>query len=134
MRDEQWKDWSRRRWNNAIACFHNLGLSKVKIERTMCLNLRFGPWHGRSHWRSSGTYDCPLFQFLVERIARQRHGGGLPSDYGSEDFAKKLWQELPFSQYWGGIKNEVKLNRFFSFCGRSRELQVDEGVLLLTLL
>lgn len=144
LRGEQWKDWSHHRWNNALRCVHKMGLSKVKFERTMCLNLGYGPWHGHSHWHTlreaffeyhrSSSHQCPLLQLLIERIAKQRHRGELPSDFGTEDFAKRLWDDLPHSQYWGGIKNEVKLNRFFSFCGRSRELRPDEGVLLLSLL
>lgn len=144
LRGEQWKDWSYRRWNSVIMCYHKLGLSKVKIERTMYLNLRFGSWHGHSHWHTlreafleyhrSSSSECPLFQLVMERIVRQRYGGDLPGDYGTVEFSKQLWESLPSSQYWGGIKNEVKLNRFFSFCGRSRELRPDDGVLLLTLL
>jgi len=144
LRGEQWKDWSHRRWNNVLLSMHRAGLGRVKIERTMCMNLRFGPWHGHSHWHTmheafleyhrSSSHRCPLFQLLMERIARQRNGGVLSSDFGSEEFAKGLWDSLPKASYWGGIKNEVKLNRFFSFCGRSREFRPDEGTVLLALL
>ena len=116
----------------------------MKIARTMCMNLRYGPWHGHAHWHTlkeafreyhrSSSHKCPLFQLLLERLAKQRNDGELPSDFGTEDFAMRLWDDLPSSKYWGGVKNEVKLNRFFSFCGRSREFRPDHGVLLLTLL
>ena len=82
-------------------------------------------------WHKNTTYRDPMFRFCYWAIVMFRTKGCPPSNFGSEEHMREIFDSLPCSLLWKSIGTSLKLSRWFAFNARQRHFQEHLGDLRL---
>ena len=115
------KDPSHREWNDVKEALKQAGMWQLILETTFTWNQPYGPWEGASWFKShveafqqveligKGT-QCPVLQFLADRIAADR-GQVRALGEGFSDDSEMLLEESDFQNKG----RKISLTRWFDW-------------------
>jgi hypothetical protein len=115
------KDPSHREWNDVKEALKQAGMWQLVLETTFTWNQPYGPWEGASWFKShqeafrqvtmigKGT-QCPVLQFLADRIAADR-GQVRALGEGFSDDSEMLLEESDFQNKG----RKISLTRWFDW-------------------
>ena len=139
-----WSDPPHRRFNWWLQDVKNTGVSEMKMETTLLMSFRKGPWSGAANfWKvqrtaedyfTHSTGECPIFAFLYDNICTDIFEGRQQFNQGSLEHIRTVWDSIKLCPYFHRKGSKIKRSRWFQWNHEVPELAQWWSVILLVLL